>query len=157
MQFHVAVNVTVPAVARRFLNVVAVIPDKVVALVVCAPYVCAVVSIPLIFQPLNVACSCVGLFTVNPASNVALAGCDAPYAPPFSVYAILYVFAVHVARNAILPYVPLPTLKFVLPLVEEPEPQPAGAVVTVQPAKVYPVMVGLLIVNVASVTLYVSG
>jgi hypothetical protein len=56
-----------------------------------------------------------------------------------------------------LPYVPVATLKFVSPLVDDPDPHAVGAVVTVHPLNVYPVIVGLLIVNAASVILYVLG
>ena len=51
-------------------------------------------------HPVNVACACVGLLIFTTESYVPLVGAFAPAVPPFNVYAIVYVFAVHWAVNA---------------------------------------------------------
>ena len=76
---------TVPDVARRFLNEVAVVVVMLVAVVVALPYVCVTLSIPEIPQPVKVYPVRVGALTVNAVLYVAVVGCDAPYEPPFNV------------------------------------------------------------------------
>ena len=74
-QFHFAVNMTDSSdVARKFLKLVAVVDLMDVSVVVAVPYVCVTESMPVIFHPANVACSCVGLSTVNATSYVADVG-----------------------------------------------------------------------------------
>ena len=140
---HWAVNVTVPDVERRFLNEVALVLLMLVAVVVALPYVCVTPSMPLIFQPANVYPVRVGLLIVSVVLYVADVGAELPAVPPFNVYDIEYVFAVHLAY-----IVELDENVVVFPLLIVP----AAAIICVpllyfvvqNPPNVYPVSFGIV-------------
>ena len=56
------------------MKLVSFVLEILVAVVVCVPYVCVTLSIPVIFHHENVYPALVGLFTVNAVSYVAVVG-----------------------------------------------------------------------------------
>ena len=77
------------AEAKCILNDVSLVLLMLVSVVVALPYVCVTLSIPVIFQPVNVYPVLVGLLIVIVLLYVADVGCDAPCVPLSNAYDIV--------------------------------------------------------------------